>query len=996
MAFVISAGSIAANATLGIAGFTANADKILERGLKLQNSMTGLATSIANAGRSFTILAIGGTLAFKKLATTFIQTASDFENYNVIMRSVAGSTEEATRMIKDLTRFAAETPFDLEEIILSGTRLAAVFHGNTDEVRRWLPALQELGALAKLNKINFSDMTNQFLRLITAGTGAADMFRERGILAILGITAEDNKDLAKMREKLYNTLTDVNGIFHGMANNLNATFTGIFSQIVDQWNIFKNEVSKSTGLFDDVKQSAQKFLVVISENRAAIVNYIGTHKEMVETIIVGTAVTLAAATAMTILGYTIPPMVASFNIFFGTIRLVNTVLKTFIVYLGVSDALAAPWAAAILAMGAALGVAFYALRAVNNYTRGLTNGFDLLKNVTYFLVGSLELLENKFAAILHPIDTVKLAVLETAHAFAELRLYAVSSLGSGFEASAEEARKSLNAIDTQITKTYDHIRGIGQKKKEGGEGGGFLSFLGHAFWEQVKTDAGSFFNLISSKVPGLDALRNKMSEIKMETTDWAKILGKPDFKLPGGVNTGADAAAKKAARELEALKEKGRGIAESLFPALQVIDDVTEKIEALNSIGMATPEAMTRIRDAIVENFKGTIGELDQAETALKAIGGTAAMAAENLVKLFSQKELEKATEEQADKLKESLDKIAQFSTSGAIESFIERIRDIQATMASLGQTMQESDLQRAIEEFATTIGVDTIDQINQLESKLKELGSSTTVVFDKMRQKLKDIKIKDTFDQLDKLGNAIGQLGPSFQKMASVAVAALHVIQAAMVATKLLSLDLLTVVIELIAALVSLGGSGKKHFSDMDRFLQDLGNTMDDVADRMTDAIVQFVRTGKAEIGDLVDYILSEFLRAGVSNLIVNPALRFVQHALFAKGAAFDNGNLIKAGKGHVTSGPELFRFRSGQVGVRGEAGTEAILPLARRNGVLGVQSSGSAPIVNVINNALPAESISVSHRNVDGQNIVDVVLDIVKVGLMDGSLSSAIRVAR
>lgn len=69
------------------------------------------------------------------------------------------------------------------------------------------------------------------------------------------------------------------------------------------------------------------------------------------------------------------------------------------------------------------------------------------------------------------------------------------------------------------------------------------------------------------------------------------------------------------------------------------------------------------------------------------------------------------------------------------------------------------------------------------------------------------------------------------------------------------------------------------------------------------------------------------------------------------AKGNVFDRGGLAKFASGGIVDKPTLFKFAHG-VGLMGEAGAEAIMPLQRgSDGKLGVRGSSSAPpvIINV-----------------------------------------------
>ncbi len=71
-----------------------------------------------------------------------------------------------------------------------------------------------------------------------------------------------------------------------------------------------------------------------------------------------------------------------------------------------------------------------------------------------------------------------------------------------------------------------------------------------------------------------------------------------------------------------------------------------------------------------------------------------------------------------------------------------------------------------------------------------------------------------------------------------------------------------------------------------------------------------------------------------------------------FAKGAAFMSGRVAAFARGGVVDGPTHFPMRGG-VGLMGEAGPEAIMPLARgADGRLGVRTGGGGGAVNVTMN--------------------------------------------
>lgn len=69
-----------------------------------------------------------------------------------------------------------------------------------------------------------------------------------------------------------------------------------------------------------------------------------------------------------------------------------------------------------------------------------------------------------------------------------------------------------------------------------------------------------------------------------------------------------------------------------------------------------------------------------------------------------------------------------------------------------------------------------------------------------------------------------------------------------------------------------------------------------------------------------------------------------------FANGGVFNNGKVTPFASGGIVNKPTLFPMANG-AGLMGEAGAEAIMPLTRRNGKLGVEGSATVLNVNVIN---------------------------------------------
>ena len=116
--------------------------------------------------------------------------------------------------------------------------------------------------------------------------------------------------------------------------------------------------------------------------------------------------------------------------------------------------------------------------------------------------------------------------------------------------------------------------------------------------------------------------------------------------------------------------------------------------------------------------------------------------------------------------------------------------------------------------------------------------------------------------------------------------------------------------------------------------------------------------------LSDALDVLKNSMIRTAYSaaikpvtdhfgGLIAGGIGSFVQGILpFADGGSFSQGRVMPFANGGVISGPTTFPMR-GATGLMGEAGPEAIMPLARGpDGKLGVRSAGGGGAVNVVMN--------------------------------------------
>jgi len=141
-----------------------------------------------------------------------------------------------------------------------------------------------------------------------------------------------------------------------------------------------------------------------------------------------------------------------------------------------------------------------------------------------------------------------------------------------------------------------------------------------------------------------------------------------------------------------------------------------------------------------------------------------------------------------------------------------------------------------------------------------------------------------------------------------------------------------------------------------------------------MEDALVNFVTTGKLSFRNLANSMIADMARIAIQQTITKPFTNFLD-GLFgnANGNAFVDGKVEKYAYGGIVKKPTLFPMANG-MGLMGEAGAEAILPLRRgSNGKLGVQSTGGG--FGNINVSVDASGSSVEGSEQGGRELGRVI---------------------
>ncbi|MBW1672126.1 MAG: tape measure protein [Deltaproteobacteria bacterium] len=183
----------------------------------------------------------------------------------------------------------------------------------------------------------------------------------------------------------------------------------------------------------------------------------------------------------------------------------------------------------------------------------------------------------------------------------------------------------------------------------------------------------------------------------------------------------------------------------------------------------------------------------------------------------------------------------------------------------------------------------------------------------------------------------------------------------------------------ELTAAQEKLGLVSAKVIPDIESMGEALtiavGGAIKGFTGDLSDAIVDFALLGKTSFADMAESMVASLAKVILQTQMIK-ALETAFPSLFADGAVFQGGNEVTAfASGGVVSSPTIFPMADG-IGLMGEAGPEAVMPLTRINGKLGVQSTGGGTTVNVINNS-GGEATTTERPNGNGGMDIQVIIE-------------------
>lgn len=144
---------------------------------------------------------------------------------------------------------------------------------------------------------------------------------------------------------------------------------------------------------------------------------------------------------------------------------------------------------------------------------------------------------------------------------------------------------------------------------------------------------------------------------------------------------------------------------------------------------------------------------------------------------------------------------------------------------------------------------------------------------------------------------------------------------------------------------------------------IDDIGTTSENIAQGITtvfshleDSFMDFIEKGKFEFNDFAGAVIKDINRIIFRAMIIQPLAKGLLNLTGPNNTGstwgYDQQPINEFAKGGVVDSPSFFGYGNGKMGVAGEAGAEAIMPLRRgSNGDLGVAASVTPVNINIIN---------------------------------------------
>lgn len=276
----------------GMKKMASSADGATKRVKSLADELSKASAMAGKLGKAVQGLGSLATGAFAKdivngllgAGAASIKAAAQMRQYEIAFQTMLKSADEGTQMLRDLQKFAAETPFDVPGVVAAGQQLMA-FGFKAKEVIPMLTSLGDaaaglgqgtsgvsrlayaLGQMQTSGKLNAQDM----MQLTSAGISAWDMLADAAGVSIAEIKDMTSKGMVDSKEAvkvivagmdeefggmMEKTSTEVSGLLANIEETVGTTSAVIGQYMIDAFNI-KGILQTASGALGDFQTKLQ-------------------------------------------------------------------------------------------------------------------------------------------------------------------------------------------------------------------------------------------------------------------------------------------------------------------------------------------------------------------------------------------------------------------------------------------------------------------------------------------------------------------------------------------------------------------------------------------------------------------------------------------------------------------------------------------------------------------------------------------------------------------
>jgi tape measure domain-containing protein len=272
-----------------IAAVESKIDSLNEKVSSVSDRMKSLGDGMQSVG---TKMSAGISLPILGIGMAAIKAAADQEQLQIAFTTMLGSGEKAQKMLDDLARFSAETPFEMPQVQAAAKQLLA-FGISADDIE---PTLRQLGDVAAGVGAPIGDLAYLFGTASASGrlmTADINQFATRGIpiidslATVLGVSTSKIRDMAAEglitsdhMKQAFAVMTADGSKFGGMMAAQSASLLGMWSTLKDNLTITLQQVGTELVKALDLNTIVSNALEKVGELRVKFVEFIQVNPEL--------------------------------------------------------------------------------------------------------------------------------------------------------------------------------------------------------------------------------------------------------------------------------------------------------------------------------------------------------------------------------------------------------------------------------------------------------------------------------------------------------------------------------------------------------------------------------------------------------------------------------------------------------------------------------------------------------------------------------------------